>query len=102
MPCQNPAGRPGLHFAAVAEVDVIAAIKDELFRLRARSQDVGPVDAITVVDRDNGSAVLHGSTRRGDFFYWRGPATEILERLRGLPDQPEHGSGPEVIRSEFA
>jgi hypothetical protein len=87
----------------VAEIDfdVIAAIKDELFRLRARSLDVGP-DAISVEDRGNGNAVLHGvSTRRGDFFF-PGRATDILERLRGLPDQPEHGSGPEVIRSEFA
>jgi hypothetical protein len=85
----------------MAEVDVISAIKDELFRLRARSQDVGRDDAITVEDRGNGSAVLHGSTGRRDF-YWRGPAAEILERLHGLPDQSEHGSGPEVIRSEFA
>jgi len=86
---------------AELDFDVIAAIKDELFRLRARSQDVGP-DAIGVEDRGNGNAVLHGvSARRGDFFF-PGRATEILERLRGLPDQPEHGSGPEVIRSEFA
>jgi hypothetical protein len=37
-----------------------------------------------------------GSARRADFNYF-GTAAEILERLRGLPDD----SGPEAIRSEF-
>jgi hypothetical protein len=76
--------------------DIIAAIRDELFRLRARSQDVGYVDAIYVHDHGHGNAALTGSPRRPDFDHF-GAATEILERLRGLPDD----GAPEVIRSEF-
>jgi hypothetical protein len=53
------------------------------------------VDGITAQDRGNGNAVIAGSTRRPPFHYF-GAATEILERLSGLPD-----GGPEVIRSEF-
>lgn len=75
----------------------VDAIKDELMRLCARRCDAGPVDAITVQDRGDATAVLLGSVVREDF-NWSGPATEILQRLRGLPDN----SGPEVIRSEFA
>jgi hypothetical protein len=75
----------------------INAIKDELMRLCARGCDAGPVDAITVQDRGGANAVLLGSLVREDF-NWFGPTTEILQRLRGLPDN----SGPEVIRSEFA
>jgi len=81
----------------VEDDDVIAAIKGELMRLRARSSDVGPVDSIMIQDRGNGNAALSGSTRRREF-YWFGAAAEILERLRGLPDD----GGPEIIRSEFS
>jgi hypothetical protein len=35
-----------------------AALNDELFRLRARSEDVGAVDGISVQDRGRGNAVL--------------------------------------------
>jgi len=80
----------------MSEAEIIAAIREELFRLGARRQDVGPLDAITVGDRGHGNAVLMGSTRRPDFYY-RGAASQILERLRGLPTD----SGPEAIRSEF-
>jgi hypothetical protein len=76
---------------------VFEQIRAQIFRLRARSKDVGPVDAIGVKDRGDGIAELHGSARRADF-HWVGPADEILERLSGLPDD----SGPEAIRSEFA
>jgi hypothetical protein len=76
--------------------DLITLIHGELFRLRARPEDVGPVEGITVSDRGNGEAALAGSVKRPDFFYRR-PAAEILERLRGLPDD----AGPEAIRSEF-
>jgi hypothetical protein len=55
------------------------------------------VDAIYARDRKHGNAVLQGSTRTRAFD-WFGPAEEILERLRGLPDD----GGPEAIRSEFA
>jgi hypothetical protein len=77
--------------------DPIAEIRDELFRLKARSLDVGPIDAIGFRDDGNGRATLHGSVKRLPFD-WYGDVAEILERLRGLPD----GSGPEAIRSEFA
>ena len=82
---------------AVAADEVIGAIEDELMRLCARGRDAGPMDAITVQDRGDGSAALLGSVNREEF-NWLGPATEILQRLRSLPDN----SGPEVIRSEFA
>lgn len=65
--------------------DPIEDIRHELFRLRARSLDVGPVDAIDIRDDGNGNATLHGSTRARPF-YWSGDAAEILARLRGLPD----------------
>ena len=83
--------------ADVEEPKTIAAIKEELFRLRARSIDVGPVEAISVADRTHGNALLSGSPRRAPVFAYFGAATEILERLRGLPDD----GGPEAIRSEF-
>jgi len=76
---------------------VIAAIRDELFRLRARPEDVGPLDAISAQDRGHGNAVLTGAVRRSPDFNYFGAASEILERLRGLPDN----AGPEAIRSEF-
>jgi hypothetical protein len=72
------------------------ALRDELSRLRARPEDVGAVDGISAQDRGHGNAVLTGSAKRLDFNYF-GAAAEILERLRGLPDD----SGPEAIRSEF-
>jgi hypothetical protein len=75
----------------------LAAIREELFRLRARDQDVGYLDAISAGDRGHGNVVLSGSPRRDPDFHYFGAATEILERLRGLPDD----SGPEAIRSEF-
>jgi putative component of toxin-antitoxin plasmid stabilization module len=81
-------------------VDVIAAIREGLVRLRARVMDVGADNAIYFEDRGKSIVVLSGSGRRSDF-QWVCSATEALERLRGLPDQPEPGSGPEVIRSEF-
>jgi hypothetical protein len=77
--------------------DPIAEIRDELFRLKARPLDVGPTDAIGVRDDGNGRATLQGSVKRQSF-HWYGDAAEILERLRGLPDD----GGPEAIRSEFA
>ena len=79
------------------DAEIIAAIREELFRLRARHQDVGPLDAISVQDRGHGNAVLTGSARRRPDFYYFGAAADILERLRGLPDD----SKPEAIRSEF-
>jgi len=75
----------------------IEEIRSEIFRLRADEGSVGPVDVIYVRDRGHGNAVLQGSTR-ARAFDWFGSAEEILERLRGLPDD----GGPEVIRSEFA
>jgi hypothetical protein len=76
---------------------VISAIREELFRVRATHQDVGYLDAITVGSRGHSNAALSGSPRRRPDFFYFGAATEILERLRGLPDD----SGPEAIRSEF-
>ena len=73
------------------------AIRVELFRLRADEASVGPVAAIYVRDRKHGNVVLQGSTH-AQAFDWFGSAEEILERLRGLPDD----GGPEMIRSEFA
>ena len=66
-------------------IDAIAAIRQELFRLRARPEDAGQVDGITVQDRSHGNAVLAGSVKRPDFNYFEA-ATEIHERLCGLPD----------------
>jgi hypothetical protein len=82
---------------SIQDAEIIAAIREELFRLRARYQDVGPLDAISVGSRGYGNALLSGSARRSPVFAYFGAATEILERLRGLPDD----SGPEAIRSEF-
>jgi hypothetical protein len=81
----------------VDDAAVLTAIREELVRLRARPEDVGPLDAISVQDRGHGNAVLTGAVRRSPDFNYFGAATEILERLRGLPDD----SGPEAIRSEF-
>jgi hypothetical protein len=78
---------------------VIEQIRAELIRLEATASDVGALDAITVGDRGNGNAMLNGSPRRPDRFYWFGNAAEILERLSGLPGG---AGGPEKIRSEFA
>jgi len=72
----------------------IEKLKAELFRLRARPEDV-PGDGIVVVDHGHGNASLQ--SRRGPDFDWFGNAADILDRLSGLPD----GSGPEAIRSEF-
>jgi hypothetical protein len=80
----------------VEAYEVIDAIEEELMRLCARGRDAGPMDAITVQDRGDANAALRGSVHREDFT-WFGPATEILRRLRGLPDR----SGPELIRSAF-
>jgi hypothetical protein len=77
--------------------DVLQQIKAQLFRLRARPLDVGPIDEIGVKDRGNGIAELYGSPRRAPFHVVL-PAEQILERLSGLPDD----GGPEVIRSELA
>jgi hypothetical protein len=43
--------------------DVIETIRAELWRLKATVSDVGPMDAITVSDRNHGNAVLSGSFR---------------------------------------
>jgi hypothetical protein len=78
--------------------DQVALIREQLKRLRARPEDVGPVEGITVADRSHGNVVLQTSPhnpRRLDYFK---NAEEILERLRGLPDD----AGPEGIHSEFA
>jgi hypothetical protein len=78
--------------------DAIEAIRQDLKRLEATVGDVAPMDAISVHDRGNGNATLLGSPRKTPDFHWFGSAVEIHERPAGLPD----GSGPEVIRSEFA
>src|SRR5690242_14228553 len=80
----------------VEAYEVIDAIEAELMRLCARGRDASPVDAITVQGRGDASGALRGSVRR-EGFAWVAPATEILQRLRGLPDR----SGPELIRSAF-
>jgi hypothetical protein len=77
----------------------VEAIRAELFRLKARPEDVGLVDGITVRDHGNGNVELDGSSRHPSHFNWFGSAAEILERLSGLPDG---AGGPEKIRSEFA
>ena len=74
----------------------VDAIRAELFRLRADEASVGPAAAIYVRDRGHGNTILQGSTR-APTFDWFGSAEEILERLRGLPED----GGPEMIRSEF-
>jgi hypothetical protein len=75
--------------------DTIQKIRDELFRLGARFEDVGG-DGMKVEDRGHGNAVIQGLHGRDPD--WFGPAQEILDRLSGLPDD----GGPEVVRSEFA
>jgi hypothetical protein len=77
--------------------DTIEKIRAELFRLKARPEDVGHLDGITVGDRGNANAMLSGSPRRVVDFHWFESAAKIHERLVGLPD----GAGPEAIRSEF-
>lgn len=64
--------------------DVIEAIREQLFRLRARREDV-QYDAILPRDLGNGGVYLH-ATSRGRSFDCTGPALEALKRLRGLPD----------------
>ena len=77
--------------------ETIEQIRAELFRLKARPEDVGHLEGITVGDRGNSNAMLSGSPRRVIDFHWFAAAAGILERLAGLPD----GAGPEAIRSEF-
>jgi hypothetical protein len=79
-------------------VDPIALIREELFRLRARPEDVGPVEGITVSDSGHGYAVLQTSPRNQRRLDHHERAEQILERLRGLPDD----AGPAAIHSEFA
>jgi hypothetical protein len=81
----------------MTDSDVMAAIRREVFRLRADVGAVGPKDAIYVRDRGNNNASLEGSSRAPEDFSWFGAADDILARLSGLPD----GAGPEVVRSEF-
>jgi hypothetical protein len=80
------------------DADPIALIREELFRLRARPEDVGPIEGIRVGDRGYGNAVLHTSPRNPRHLDHFASAAEILERLRGLPDD----GGPEAVLSEFA
>ena len=81
----------------MTESEVVAAVRRELFRLRADMASVGPMDAIYVRDDGDGNATLHGSSRAPVDFWWPGTADEILERLSQLPED----AGPEVVRSEF-
>jgi hypothetical protein len=62
----------------VDESETITAIKEELFRLRALSLDVGPLDAISVGDRGHGNALLSCSPRKTPVFAYFGEASEIL------------------------
>lgn len=83
----------------MTDSDAVAAIRRELFRLRADVASVGPRDAIYVRDNGNGNgnASLEGSPRAPEDFSWFGSAEDILARLSGLPDD----AGPEAVRSEF-
>jgi hypothetical protein len=81
----------------MTDSDVVAAIRRELFRLRADVASVGPRDAIHVRDHGNGNASLEGSARAPVDFSWFGAAEDILARLSRLPDD----AGPEAVRSEF-
>jgi hypothetical protein len=60
----------------------IEKIKEELFRLHARPEEVG-VDGIVVEDRGNGNAVIQ--CRRGRDFYWTGSAEEISSDFQVFP-----------------
>jgi hypothetical protein len=83
----------------VAEAaDPIALIRRELFRLRARPEDVGPVEGITVGDRGHGNAVLETSPRNPRPLDHFDSAEEILKKLRELP----YDARPEGIHSQFA
>ena len=77
--------------------DQIVAIIRELERIGATRLQVGDAAAIGVFDDGRGKARLVGSLVKGRF-NWFGEAKDILERLKGLPDD----SGPEAIRSEFS
>ena len=81
--------------------EVIERIRRQLARLGARASDdiayVGDHEMIVVGDLGDGDVLLTASPA-DDNFYWHGPATEVLERLSGLPD----GSGAQAVRSEFA
>ena len=83
----------------MSDDNLIEQINEQLFRVRATTSAVGALDAIHVEDRRGGDAVLWGSARSG--FYWLGSQREILDRLAALPNVPEGGSGPEMIRSAF-
>ena len=87
-------------FCGVSDDNLIEQINEQLVRLRATTSAVGALAAVHVEDRGSGEAVLWGSARSG--FYWLGSQCEILERLAALPNVSEGGSGPEMIRSEFA
>jgi hypothetical protein len=82
-------------------VDVIERIRRQLWRLGARaSQDVAHVgerEMMVVGDLGDGEVLLTASPA-DDNFYWHGSATDVLERLSGLPD----GGGAQAVRSEFA
>ena len=81
--------------------EVIERIRLQLSRLGARASDdvviVGEREMIVVGDLGDGEVLLTASPA-DENFYWHGPATEVLERLSGLPD----GSGAQAVRSEFA
>jgi hypothetical protein len=82
-------------------IHLIERIRRQLSRLGARASDdvasVGEREMIVVGNLGDGEVLLTAS-RADDNFYWHGPATDVLERLSGLPD----GSGAQAVRSEFA
>jgi hypothetical protein len=81
--------------------EAVEGIRRQLSRLGARASEdvayVGEREMIVVGDLGDGDVLLTASPADNNF-YWHGPATEVLERLSGLPD----GSGAQAVRSEFA
>jgi hypothetical protein len=80
----------------VTRDEVLPAIQRELARLAATSDDVGEADSIGVNGEAEGWASLGASEVRRDL-YWYGRASELLTRLRRLPD----GAGPDAVREAF-
>jgi len=80
-------------------VDPIALIREQLFRLHARPEDVGPAEGITVRDSGHGYAVLQSSPRsKRPRLDHHARAELILGKLRELHDD----AGLEGIHSQFA
>lgn len=76
--------------------DVFAAINDEIMRIQAKEYR-HERHHFKLDDEGAGYASFRDVGRDGGF-QWRGPADELLAKLRKVPS----GGGSEAIRDEFS